>query len=189
MGNTIKLNCIGAGLIALGLAACSQKDEPVSTPVAAATSKSSSVTAVKKPVSATTTKAVAQTIGDQPIELQFELQDKPVAGQPINLRLNALGLAVAKVVQVTLTGGAHVVINGGEFSIPQLAVGQTQSQDVTLRADQAGITVVGVAVTGNFAGNTRTLNYSIPIAVMSPDEASVASSATSQSGNSSASTQ
>lgn len=123
-------------------------------------------------------KAVTVTVGESPVELRFELPQRPAPKQPIPMHLRLTGLLDSTALTLKLTGNDHVqIVSGDGWALDALAAGQAQEHDVTVKTDGTGVFVMDVAVQATRDNYTKIINFAIPLAVTDP--ASVAASASS----------
>ena len=150
------------------LAACNRGSEPDASASASSSSVSrkSSVSA-SQPPQPVFVKAVASGSAAQNIDVHFELAARPEVGKSTDLKLVLLGLADANNVRLTVKAGSPVkILTGGQANFPSLKVGEEHEHSVSLHGDATGIALVDVQLEATIDGGPRTLNYTVPIAVV-----------------------
>ena len=154
------------------LAACGQKPDDA----AATASNNGQRKAAQSQSSADPfVKAVVITVGESPVELSFELPERPVPNQPVPLNLRLTGLFDSTILTVKLAGNEQIqVMDGADWSLDALPAGQAQAHGVSVRAKSTGVYVLDASVEATRDNFAKTYSFAIPVAV--PDPAAAASS-------------
>lgn len=159
----------GLWLTCCCLVACSggsdQTTVPKEVPPAQSAKPTVASAAVQNPL-ADMVKAVSIRSEAQFVELRFALVARPQAGQPVEIKLNLLGLMDAAELQVDVTTDSGLqIIDGAKANFTALKVGESLSHSLSLRGTDPGIFVADVRLVGTVeGGGPRTMNYAIPIA-------------------------
>jgi hypothetical protein len=162
------------GVLTGVLAGCSQKqDETAVASVKAAKPASSQSQSSAAPF----VKAVTVTVGESPIELHFELPQRPLANQPVPVNLRLTGLVDTTAVSVTTTGNDRIqVLEGADWSVDALPAGQAQVHGITVKSKTTGVAILDVAVEATRDNFAKSYAFAIPVAVVeSAAESSAAS--------------
>lgn len=172
------LSVIAVLLACAVVAACNRGTNEAATP-AATTSvvKPKQSKAAQNPL-ANMIKAVPVAAGEQPVELRFELAARPEVGQAVEVKLNLLGLADASDMHLTITAAPGLdVLSGAQANFTSLKVGESLSHQLSVRSKDAGIFIADVQLMATINGAMQTLNYSIPVAIVTPDAPAAAATA------------
>jgi len=100
-----------------------------------------------------------------PVELKFDLSQKPKVGQmlEINLALIAQVSASPATVQVSNADGLTVAPGANQFDIPSEEAGEVYRQTVNVTPNAEGVLLVGVTVSLKHDDITDQKVFSIPI--------------------------
>ncbi len=161
----------GAVLI---LAACSGNKAPSAADQLAA--KTAAALAAAKQRAATSADQTASMVqaptsgkATAPMQLKYEIAERPVAGQTINLSLALLASAAAPSVTLHLADSPGIVFaNAADRAIGAVVPGTVYRQDVQLSAAADGVYFVAVTATMTRDTLSETRNFSIPIIVSAP---------------------
>jgi hypothetical protein len=151
------------------LGACNKDaGAPVSTPASQAKPKAPVVTK-RGPTAAEQTAGMveAATQGKSlvPVELKFDLSQKPKVGQSleINLALIAQIPASPATIQISPVDGLSVAPGAGQFEIPATEAGEVYRQTVNVTPNVEGVLLVGVTILLKHDEITDQRAFSIPI--------------------------
>ncbi len=150
------------------LSACHRNEEPAQTPVVASKqgAKSSVSTAVADPL-AGMVKAVTADGQHQTIKLRFEFATRPQVGEALDVKLNLLGVDDATDVKLVATADPKLaIVSGGDAGFASIKAGESVAHTLIVRGTQTGIFVVDAKLTATANGGPRTMNYSIPVAIV-----------------------
>jgi len=105
-----------------------------------------------------------------PLQLKFELADRPKAGQPLEINLALLPQIPAEsaLIQVTPSDGLEVSKTQGEVALPALDEGGVYRQTVQVTPTKDGVLVVGLNLTLKHDDIEESKGYSVPIIVGEP---------------------
>lgn len=163
--------CLMLGLL---LSACgsSEQAQAPQPEVAAQPSKPTNTTAETSSVLANMVKAVPVAAGAHPVELRFDLPQKPSLDEPFDMTLNVLGLADASSVELQVkTGSSLEVVAGGTASMGALKTGESARHTLRLRGAAAGISVVDVQLVATVDGSPDATAFAIPVAFAGASDA------------------
>lgn len=155
------------GLLLVACGGSEQAGNPPATTVATpAVKPAATPTDTKNPL-ANMVKAVAADAKEQPFELRFEVITRPAAGEPFDVKLNLLSLMDASGLEMQVVGVRNVnIVSGARANFTALKTGESASHLVRLQGAGAGILLADVQLTATVGGNPRTINYSIPVAIV-----------------------
>jgi hypothetical protein len=108
--------------------------------------------------------AASQGKSQAPVDIKFDLAQKPKVGQPleVNLALIAQVSASPATVQVNGTDGLAVA-PGGQFDIPSEEAGEVYKHTVSVTPEADGVLLLGVTVSLKHDDGTDTKTFTIPI--------------------------
>jgi hypothetical protein len=152
------------------LAAC-QKDSGT-TPAPAPQIKARQTQPVKKgPTAAELTAGMVEAAGQGkaqgPVDLKFELAQKPKLGQTLDINLALLPQidAATATIQVAGADGMSVAAADAQFEIATVVSGEVYRHTVKVTPTAEGVMVIGVTLLLKNDDNTETRAFSIPIIV------------------------
>ena len=130
-----KLGMIGIQVLLLcavaGLSACSRDSEPAPASSAAAQVKPKAPAVARRgPTAAEQTagmvQAAAQGNSQVPVELKFDIAQRPKVGQPLDINLALIAQVAASSATIQLTGADDVTVAPGanQFDIPAEEIGR-----------------------------------------------------------------
>lgn len=160
----------------LGLAACHGDSNPV--PVAVPTFAHKAQAPVKKPgptpEEQTAGMVEAATAGKStvPVELKFDLAERPLAGHPLTLNLALLSQisADSATLQVAEAPGLQLAPGGAVLSIQNVGPLGVYRHEVQVTPAAEGIFFLGVTVSLKHDEITESRAFSVPIIVLSEKE-------------------
>ena len=161
-----RLTLLGAVAVAVVLAACHK--DTASAPVVAPAAKPKTAPISKAgPTAAEQTagmvEAVSQGKSPLPVELKFELAQRPKVGQSLDLNLALVAQLAASPASIRLTGTDAVAVTDGQFDIPTVEPGEVYRHAFKVTPSAEGVAVVGVTVSLKHDEITDTKAFSIPI--------------------------
>jgi hypothetical protein len=167
-----KLGKMGASCLALYaaiiLSAC-HKDSESAPAVAAQAKPQAPVVQRRGPSVAEQTvgmvEAAAQGKSQAPVELKFDLAQRPKVGQPLEISLAVIPQVDASPATIQVSGGddVTVVAGAGTFEIAAAHAGEVYRQTVKVTPAADGVLLVGVSVALKHDEITDVKAFSIPI--------------------------
>ena len=159
-------------LLLCALAAlCACQKDPGGTELPKPQIKAKAPVVKKGPSAAELTAGMVEAAGQGkaqgPIDLKFELAQKPKVGQQleINLALMPQIDAQTATIQISPTDGLTLADGAGQFDIPSIAEGQVYRHTVNVLPTAEGVFVMGVTLLLKNDDATETRAFSIPIIV------------------------
>jgi len=131
-------------------------------PKVAAVVKSGPTTAEQ---TASMVEAAAQGKSQLPVQLKFELTQRPKMGQTVEINLALIPQIDASPAIIKVSGGDGLSVQSDatEFNIPAAAAGEIYRQAVTVTPDAEGVLVLGVTVSLKHDEVTDLKTFSIPL--------------------------
>jgi hypothetical protein len=159
-------------LVLCALAAlCACQKDPDGTVLPTPQFKAKAPVVKKGPNAAELTAGMVEAAGhgkvQGPVDLKFELAQKPKVGQQLEINLALLPQIDAKTatIQVAATDGLTLADGAGQFDIPSIAEGQVYRHTVNVLPTAEGVFVMGVTLLLKNDDATETRAFSIPIIV------------------------
>jgi len=152
---------------AIVLSACHKDSD--SAPAVAAAAKPKPVVQKQGPSAADLTagmvEAAPQGKSQAPVELKFDLAQRPKVGQPLEISLALITQEDASpaTIQVSGSDGVTVVANASNFEIATAEAGEVYRQTVNVTPTAEGVQLVGVSVSLKHDEITDVKSFSIPI--------------------------
>ena len=111
--------------------------------------------------------AAAQGKSQLPVRLKFELKQRPVIGQPLDVDLAVMPQIDASAADIQVTGGDGLNVAPGakQADLPALEAGQVYRQTVTVIATTDGVLLLGLTVSLKHDEMTDSRAFSIPLIV------------------------
>jgi hypothetical protein len=166
---------IGAPVAGLGvciaivlLAACHSKERQEAATALAAKNAAAAAKHVATAAEQTATMVEAATIGKAavPLELKFELSERPVAGKPFTVSLALIpGMAAQSATLQFGDSPGLVLADASERPIGPVAPDTPYREEVQLSAAADGVYFLGLTATVRHEDTVDTRTYSIPIIV------------------------
>jgi hypothetical protein len=105
-----------------------------------------------------------------PLQLKFELADRPKSGQPLDINLALLPQipADSALIQVSASDGLEVSKTQGEVALPAIDEGAVYRETVQVTPTKEGVLLVSVNLTLKHDDIEETKSYSVPIIVGEP---------------------
>jgi hypothetical protein len=109
--------------------------------------------------------AAAQGKSQLPVQLKFELKQRPKMGQALDINLALIPQIDASPAIIKVTGGDGLTVpsEAAEFSIPAAAAGEIYRQTVKVTPDAEGVLLLGVTVSLKHDELTDLKSFSIPL--------------------------
>jgi hypothetical protein len=151
------------------LSACNKDAGTPASPAPAPAKLKAPVVVKKGPTAAEQTAGMVEAVGQGksqlPIDLKFDVSQKPKVGQSleINLALIAQISASPATIQVNAADGFSVAPGAGQFDIPSVEPGEVYRQTVNVTPTAEGVLLVGVTVLLKHDEMTDQRAFSIPI--------------------------
>lgn len=167
------LRLCGLAVVALAVVAACQKDPavapaPASAPQVKVKPKQPPKTG---PSAAELTAGMVEASGQGkaqgPVNLKFELPQKPKVGQPLEINLALLPQidATTATIQVTGADGFTLAPGDAQFEIPAITAGEVYRHTLNLTPTAEGVWLIGVTLQLKTDDNTETRAFSIPVIV------------------------
>ena len=92
--------------------------------------------------------AAAQGKSQVPVELKFDIAQRPKVGQPLDINLALIAQIAASPATIQVTGADDVSIAAGanQFDIPSEEAGEVYKQTVSVTPNAEGVVLLGVTV-------------------------------------------
>jgi len=100
-----------------------------------------------------------------PVELKFELAQRPKVGQPLDINLALIAQIAASPATIQVTGADDLSVAPGanQFDIPSEEAGEVYRETVQVTPNAEGVLVLGVTVLLKHDENVDQRVFSIPI--------------------------
>jgi hypothetical protein len=169
-----KLRKTGAGVLflcaAAGLSGCNRDSGSTPAPTAATHVKPRAPAAVKPGATvaeqtAGMVQASSQGKSQVPVELKFELAQRPKVGQPLEINLALIAQISASPATIQLSGADDVSVAPGanQFEIASEEAGEVYKHTVSVTPNAEGVVLVGVTVVLKHDELVDQRVFSIPI--------------------------
>jgi hypothetical protein len=147
-----------SGVLVLG--GCSKSDEPAGS----AATRSASKAVVHASPDADLVAAVATGTGTSPAVLRFELQERPVLGQPFHVRLQVMPSQDVSKLRLTfdVSAGLEITDASPSLEIGKTPAGEAKEKILSLHGTAEGVFELRASVTVDDAPGAT---YSIPLIV------------------------
>ncbi len=152
------------------LSACNKDSGSTPAPTGAPRAAPKAPASVKAgPTAAEQTAGMVQapTLGKSqiPVELKFELAEKPKVGQPLEIRVALIPQVAASPVTLQVSGADDLSVapGAGQFDIPAVEAGEVYRQTLKVTPNADGVSLVGVTVSMKNDVGTDQRVFSIPI--------------------------
>jgi hypothetical protein len=166
MGTKALLLCAAV----MAVAACNRDSGSVPAPVAVSHIKPKAPVAPKPNATAAEqtagmVQAASEGKSSVPVELKFDIAQRPKVGQPleINLALIAQIAASPATIQVTGDDAVSVAAGANQFDIPAAEAGEVYRETVNVTPNTEGVVVLGVTVMLKHDEMVDQRVFSIPI--------------------------
>ena len=109
--------------------------------------------------------AAAQGKSTVPVELKFDIAQRPKVGQPLDINLALIAQIPASSATIQVNGGDDVTVAAGanQFEIPSEEAGEVYRQTVNVTPNAEGVVLLGVTVTLKHDELVDQRTFSIPI--------------------------
>ena len=152
------------------LSACNRDSSPAPPGNAATQVKPKAPAVVKTgPTAAEQTagmvQAVAQGKSQAPVELKFDLGNRPKVGQALQINLAPIPQIPASPASIQVNGADGITVDAGanQFDIPAAEAGEVYRETVSVTPNAEGVLLVGVTVSLKHDEITDSKAFSIPI--------------------------
>jgi hypothetical protein len=111
--------------------------------------------------------AAGQGKGQGPVNLKFELVQRPKLGQALEINLALLPQVDANTATIQVTGadGFTLAAGAGQFDIPSIAAGEVYRHTLNVTPTIEGVLVMGITLLLKSDDNTESRAFSIPVIV------------------------
>jgi hypothetical protein len=102
-----------------------------------------------------------------PVELKFDLKQRPTPGQALDIDIAVIPQIDASAADVQVTGGDGLTVapDTNQFHVPVVASGQVYRQSVKVTPTAEGVLLLSLAITLKHDEMTESRAFSIPIIV------------------------
>jgi hypothetical protein len=150
--------------------ACHGDSSGTPPPVAAAARASVPVATKKGPsvgeLTAGMVDAAAQGKSSLAVALKFDLQQRPVLGQPLDINIAVVPQIDAGAAQVQIAGDGFTLASGANsIDLPPVEAGQVYRETVKVTPSAEGVLVLGLTVSLKHDEITESRSFSIPVIV------------------------
>ncbi|HLW25446.1 MAG TPA: hypothetical protein VKT22_13905 [Steroidobacteraceae bacterium] len=153
----------------LALGACHRNPAPGPKPQAAPKPHAPQSTDRKSPSAQTRdmVEAPSQGKSQAPVTLKFDLESRPIVGQPVLLALALLPQVSAGPlsVKVSATPGIELAAGDQQFELPTVDPDQVYRHEISLTPSEEGVQLVNLSVSIKHDEATDTRSFAIPIIV------------------------
>jgi hypothetical protein len=154
---------------AVSLNACNK--ESTSAPAGAAVTRASPKAPVPAKVGPTAAEqtagmvlAASQGKSQAPVDIKFDLAQKPKVGQPLEVNLALIAQVSANPATVQVSGAEGLAVApGGQFDIASEEAGEVYKHTVSVTPETDGVLLLGVTVSLKHDDMTDTKAFTIPI--------------------------
>ncbi len=157
------------GCAVMGFSACHRDSEPAPPPVPVARVV---VPVVKKgPTAAEQTRgmveAASQGKSQLPVQLKFELAQRPAVGQTVEINVAVLPDIDASGADIVVVGGDGLTVapGGSQFELGAVEVGGVYRQSIKVNPAAAGVLLLNLTVSLKHDEMTESRAFSIPLIV------------------------
>ena len=111
--------------------------------------------------------AASQGKSQLPVRLRFELKQRPVIGQPLDVDVAVMPQIDASAADIQVTGGDGLTVapEAKQVALPAVEAGQVYRQTVTVTATGDGVLLLGLTVSLKHDEMTDSRAFSIPLIV------------------------
>jgi hypothetical protein len=153
------------------LSACHQESAPAPQPAPKPRVSSAPVIAKKGPSAADLTagmvEAASQGKSQLPVELKFDLRQRPALGQALDIDIAVVPQIDASPANIQVTGGDGLTVAQGpnQIDLPAVEAGQVYRQSVKVTPTADGVLLLGLTVSLKHDEMTESRAFSIPLIV------------------------
>jgi hypothetical protein len=155
---------------AVAAAGCSNKDSDTAPPAKAVSHVRPRAPAAPKPgataaeQTAGMVQAAAQGKSQVPVELKFDITQRPKVGQPLDINLALIAQITASPATIQVSGTDDVSVAGAkQFDIPSAEAGEVYRETVNVTPNAEGVVLLGVTVSLKHDEVLDQRVFSIPI--------------------------
>jgi hypothetical protein len=110
--------------------------------------------------------AASQGKSQLPVELKFDLQQRPALGQPLDVNIAVVPQIDAGAAQIQIAGEGFTVAPGSNpIDLPTVAAGEVYRQTVKVTPTVAGVLLLGLTISLKHDEMTESRSFSIPVIV------------------------
>jgi hypothetical protein len=153
------------------LCACHRDSGTSAQPAKAAPHPAASVAIKKGPNAAELTagmvEAASQGKSQLPVEVKFDLDQRPAVGQPLGIEIAVLPQIDAGGAAIEVLGGEGLTVPSGtgQIDMPAVEAGQVYRQSVKVTPTRDGVLLLGLTVSLKHDEMTESRAFSIPLIV------------------------
>lgn len=108
--------------------------------------------------------AASQGKSSAPVDIKFDLMQKPKVGQPVDVSLALIAQVPANPATVQVSGADGLTVaTGGQFDIASAEAGEVYKHTVSVTPETDGVLLLGVTVSLKHEEVTDTKTFMIPI--------------------------
>jgi len=154
-----------------GTSACHKDSGPSPQPTPTARVSGAPVVAKKGPSSADLTagmvEAASQGKSQLPVELKFDLKQRPTLGQALDIDIAVVPQIDGSPANIQVTGGDGLTLapGGTQIDLPAVAAGQVYRQSVKVTPTADGVLLLGLTVSLKHDEMIESRGFSIPLIV------------------------
>jgi hypothetical protein len=110
--------------------------------------------------------AASQGKSQLPVDLKFDLQQRPALGQPLDVNIAVVPQIDAGAAQIDVAGDGFTVAPGtNPINLPTVAAGEVYRQTVKVTPTVAGVLLLGLTISLKHDELTESRAFSIPVIV------------------------
>jgi hypothetical protein len=110
--------------------------------------------------------AASQGKSQLPVDLKFDLQQRPALGQPLDVNIAVVPQIDAGAAQIQIAGDGFTVAPGtNPIDLPAVAAGEVYRQTVKVTPTVAGVLLLGLTISLKHDELTESRAFSIPVIV------------------------
>jgi hypothetical protein len=109
--------------------------------------------------------AVGQGKSQVPVELKFDIAQRPKVGQPVDINLALIAQIAASPATIQVAGAEDISVAAGasQFDIPSEEAGEVYRETINVTPNAEGVVVLGVTVSLKHDETVEQRVFSIPI--------------------------
>jgi hypothetical protein len=110
--------------------------------------------------------AASQGKSQLPVDLKFDLQQRPALGQPLDVNIAVVPQIDAGAAQIQIAGDGFTLAPGtNPIDLPTVAAGEVYRQTVKVTPTAAGVLLLGLTISLKHDEMTESRSFSIPVIV------------------------
>jgi hypothetical protein len=154
---------------AVAVAGCNKDSDPAASVKAVTHIKARTPVAPKPGATAAEqtagmVQAAAQGKSQVPVELKFDIAQRPKVGQPLDIDLALIAQITASPASIQVSGADDVSVAGAkQFDIPSAEAGEVYRETVSVTPNAEGVVLLGVTVSLKHDEQVEQRVFSIPI--------------------------